>query len=506
MILENGVVLNGKYTVEKFLGQGSFGITYLVLDNTGKKLAIKEFFMRDVNGREKDGVTCGSQAHLFDNYKKKFKSEALKLVGLDSSNVIKVVEFFEENNTFYYVMEYVDGGNLDEYISLKGSLSQKECISFALKIAEALKYIHQENILHLDLKPSNIMRTKDGSIVLIDFGLAKQYDDNGVPDSTTSIGGGTPGYAPIEQTSLSNIDISGNTVPVTIDVYALGATMYKMLTGKTPPDASSILNAGFPKEKLEELGVQMPIIECIAKAMSPEKSKRFQSIDSMMAVLCQINSIGCFAGSMNSEFEKLFKRYYHTERYSDALSLCVENIHTGVDIADIRAKIDLLLPKLKYRLNFPKHSMYNTEWFLDQLISGGYSKLAYVDNLIKWRGVSLKLKQDEKAIHLHAGIRRVPLTIFLYGVLFALLLLSIPLMGEFYYDFNRWMADTMSWALEEMVFIYCGYNFMVTIFVFIILYLRNVKRQRLQLIRDIATICCGGTGGGENDSEETVVV
>lgn len=102
-------------------------------------------------------------------------------------------------------------------------------------------------MLHLDLKPANIMRKGNEDLVLIDFGLSKQFNSNGNPETSTKIGLGTPGYAPIEQANFRKEDYS--TLPATLDIYALGGTMFKMITGKNPTDASAILNDGFPYEK-----------------------------------------------------------------------------------------------------------------------------------------------------------------------------------------------------------------------------------------------------------------
>ena len=285
--LKIGTILqNGTYRIVKVLGQGSFGITYLAKAklrtqgnlgsmNVEAQVAIKEFFMSEVNSRRSDGSSVeGSSGSVFANYRKKFKKEAENLSKLSLSNIVKVVDVFDENNTTYYVMEFIEGKNLDDYIMQKGSLPEPEAISIIKEVGNALEYMHSRKMLHLDIKPKNIMRKPDGTIYLIEFGLSKQFTDNGEPESSTSIGLGTPGYAPIEQSSYKQ----DGTFPATLDVYALGATMFKMLTGKRPPEATIILNEGFPSVELSNKGISDNTISTIKAAMISTKKERYQTI------------------------------------------------------------------------------------------------------------------------------------------------------------------------------------------------------------------------------------
>ncbi len=294
-VLAKGTLLRGNsynYVIEKFLGQGSFGITYLATTKvkvggalgsleTTIKVAVKEFFMKDINDREGSTVTCGSKGGLYDNYKAKFKKEATNLSNLHHPGIVKVLELFEANNTFYYAMEYCEGGSLDSKIMQGGRMPVQQCVRYAAQIASALTYMHRNNMLHLDLKPSNIMLRASGEAVLIDFGLSKQYDENGNPENSTTIGGGTPGYAPLEQSGYHE----GKGFPVTMDVYALGGTLFKMLTGVKPPTASDIFNKLRNLEELEESAVSSGVAAVIRKAMSPAIGERYKSVKELILSL-----------------------------------------------------------------------------------------------------------------------------------------------------------------------------------------------------------------------------
>ena len=296
-ILQPGYTLHGKaydYEIEQMLGQGSFGITYLAkiklagalgtLDSS-IRVAIKEFFMKEINGREGSTVTCSNRNGLYDKYRVKFSREAENLSRLQHPNIVKVLELFEANNTVYYAMEYIDGGSLNDWIEQRNGLPESEAIDYLRQIGSALSYMHDHKMLHLDLKPSNIMRNRSGSGILIDFGLSKQYDENGIPESSTTIGGGTPGYAPIEQMRYRE----GAGLPVTMDVYALGATVFKMLTGQRPPEASDLLNDGFPAGELRQRGVSETTIAAVEKAMAPLKAQRYQSVDAFVQAFAETN-------------------------------------------------------------------------------------------------------------------------------------------------------------------------------------------------------------------------
>lgn len=273
-----GTLLHGgTYKIEKILGQGSFGITYLAEHtNLGKKVAIKEFFMKELNSRGEDGSITGmSDSSLSQNYCQKFKKEAINLSRLDHPNIVRVTDSFSENGTFYYVMDFIEGQNLNDYIK-SHYIDEAEAVSIIKSVADALIYMHEEkHMLHLDLKPGNVMRRNDGHIFLIDFGLSKHYSTDGQPETSTTIGLGTAGYAPIEQGNKAK---NGEFRP-TIDVYALGATFYKLLTRETPPPASDLVSDDeLLENKLREKGVSDNLIKVVTEAMCLNVRRRTQSV------------------------------------------------------------------------------------------------------------------------------------------------------------------------------------------------------------------------------------
>ena len=235
---------DGKYVIEKTLGQGGFGITYLGLQvGLDRRVAIKEFFMKDYCERDSgtSHVTTGSQGSkkIVERFRTKFVKEAQTIAKLDNLHVIRIYDIFEENGTAYYVMEYIEGGSLEQYVNKRQRLDETSAVKFVGQIADALTYIHDKNILHLDVKPSNVMLRKSGEAVLIDFGVSKHYDESGEQSSTTPVAI-SKGYAPIEQYNQGGV----SQFDPSTDVYSLGAVLYKLLVGERPEEAPVLIAVG----------------------------------------------------------------------------------------------------------------------------------------------------------------------------------------------------------------------------------------------------------------------
>ena len=279
---------DGNYRILKVLGQGGFGITYLAIQvRLDRKVAIKEFFMKNFCERNETTrqVTLGTAGsrEIVNSCRKKFLKEAKHIALLDHPNIIRIIDVFDENSTSYYVMEYIEGGSLSNKLGTTG-LSMSEATRYIFQVAEALKYIHKQNIAHLDIKPSNIMLNGNDEIVLIDFGVSKQYDFSTGEQTSVSPVGCSSGYAPLEQYDPDGVkDFSPQT-----DIYSLGATYFKLLTGITPLKASGITK-DFLQEKLKAKGVPTAVISIICKSMEKLKENRFSDVSSFIEGLNSIS-------------------------------------------------------------------------------------------------------------------------------------------------------------------------------------------------------------------------
>ena len=280
---------NRRYAIQKTLGQGGFGITYLAYDNVNRRqVAIKEFFMKELcnrNGKNHHlSVPSTGSRQLVDKFRAKFLKEANTIANLSHPNIIKIYDIFEENATAYYAMEYISGGSLADLLEKEPEkrFCEVDALHYIRQVAGALNYIHMLGINHLDIKPDNILND-NGRAVLIDFGVAKRYDNDGHQTSTTPVGL-SHGYAPLEQYKSGGV---AEFSPTT-DIYSLGATLYKLITGQTPPDANDVLENGLPD--IEDM-MSTQCADAIKKAMRSKRAYRQQSIDEFLNMLPQEETI-----------------------------------------------------------------------------------------------------------------------------------------------------------------------------------------------------------------------
>lgn len=278
-VLPVGTTLQmGKYRIVRFIASGGFGNTYEVLNvEFEERMAMKEFFMRGVNEREDDSVSVSvsnaDNKKQFEAQKTKLKKEARRLRKLHNENIVKVHDLFEENGTVYYVMDYIDGESLSKRIKRTDtSLSEDEVSGILPQLLKALDEVHRNGIWHLDIKPANIMVDSHGKALLIDFGASKQLrSSEGYSVSTSTAMCYTPGYAPMEQIE-QDFDKFG---PWT-DFYALGATLYCLLTTNKPPSTSEIAEGNafiFPPS------VSPKMRQLVEWLMQPARRKRPQSVE-----------------------------------------------------------------------------------------------------------------------------------------------------------------------------------------------------------------------------------
>ena len=267
---------------------------------------------------------------------------------LNLPNIVKVYEFFEENGTLYYSMEFIDGCSLSDYVKKNGSIPEAKCLSLIHKIAETLGYIHSQNELHLDITPRNIMMTKGGMIKLIDFGVSKHYSEDGEQSTTTPVAH-SDGYAPKEQ-YLSEGVIKFS--PAT-DVYALAATMYFMLTATTPPNANARQQC--LEEGRELLNIPMSLSENVRNAiswgMNISRKDRLQNTDEFLRTLGgsfikEETYIDAEDKEMSQQEKNVLETLKKNKQYKEAYDFCLDMIQRGKSISFAQKESEMLIPLL----------------------------------------------------------------------------------------------------------------------------------------------------------------
>ena len=302
-MLQVGTILHGTYKIESYLASGGFGNTYFAKNiEFDETYAIKEFFVKGVCQRDGNSTTISvsnaENTNSFEQQREKFKKEARRLRSLSNPHIVKVYDLFEENGTAYYVMDYVDGENLSARLKRTNApLAESEVRNYLNQILDGLEAIHNEGMFHLDIKPANIMVDSHNVVKLIDFGASKQQSTVGGATMSTGISY-TNGYAPSEQMAQS-YDKFG---PWT-DFYALGATVYKLLTNQDPP---SVPDLSEDETEDKHLALPMPnvseeMMKLVVWMMQVNRLKRPKNVGEIRRILQQSS-----AATPNCEDTKAF--------------------------------------------------------------------------------------------------------------------------------------------------------------------------------------------------------
>lgn len=274
----------GTYQIRGVIGQGGFGITYTA-GATGygmpECVAIKEFFPRDMCSRAPNGedvvIDSIDKMAIINQLRTRFVKESQNIQNCNHPGIVKVLDTVEANGTAYMVMELVQGKTLKGYLNSVGVLSETEAARIVLNVAQALRYLHDKKITHLDIKPDNIMISDDGTkITIIDFGLSRQFNDDGTSDSQI-ITAVSKGYAAPEMYLGSNVFSPES------DVYSLGATLYKLVTGNTPPEPYALTD-GMDALKFNG-SVSSWIRRVVLASMTQNKGKRLRTMTDFIMML-----------------------------------------------------------------------------------------------------------------------------------------------------------------------------------------------------------------------------
>ncbi|MDR2809642.1 MAG: serine/threonine protein kinase [Tannerellaceae bacterium] len=286
---------NKKYQLLQVVGQGGFGITYkgilftevkgpLGTIKTEVPISIKEYFFKDYCYRAPEEVSVHVHTEtgqfLFQKFKEKLIKEARILSEVNHPHIVHVLDVFEENNTAYIAMEYISGYSLKYLLERNGIFPETKVLKYTHQIGKALQFVHEKNVLHLDIKPSNILIDKNDNAHLIDFGVSKRYDVENTETSATMLTL-SKGFASVEQYDNEGTHLF-SPCP---DIYSLGATMYNLLTGKIPTESILRATRVFPKPSKLNPTITPDTENVILKAMQINPADRFQTVTEMLALL-----------------------------------------------------------------------------------------------------------------------------------------------------------------------------------------------------------------------------
>ena len=278
--LPGGTVLANTYAVEEVLGQGGFGITYRCRDQMlDRRVAVKEFFPSGCRRQNAEvAASRGLSDADFREARAQFLAEARTLARCHHVGIVGVHAAFEANSTAYMVMELLHGKTLAQLLTARGgAMNEAEAIGVIERVGEALQFVHEQNLLHRDIKPDNIIVCDDGRVMLIDFGTARETIQGQVQGHTVVV---TPGYAPLEQYAKQ-----AKRGPFT-DIYSLAATLYQLLTGQMPPAASDRA-MGVQLRAVREFKPQISpaVAAAVERALQMEIARRPQCVREFLDLL-----------------------------------------------------------------------------------------------------------------------------------------------------------------------------------------------------------------------------
>lgn len=398
-MLRVGTLLRNIYRIDRYLSSGGFGNTYVATNvEFDEVVAIKEFFIKGVSQRDSNKTTVSvsnsDNYDLFDKQLQKFKKEARRIRKLKNGHIVQVHDLFEENGTAYYVMDYIDGESLSERMDrIHSPLSEAEVMQYYPQILDALKAVHDKGIFHLDLKPGNVMVDAQGNVKLIDFGASKQQDnEKGAKDSNSTLMCYTNGYAPREQMERSFEKIGPWT-----DIYALGATLYALLTHQQPPMPTDI-----DDDRSTDKHLALPLPEYVSeetrdlilKLMKTNRLDRPQSVDELLIEdAVDIDNGGGTLIDFSKEFEgwqdKVEGKYYY-QGYYDAMESAFErlkNVKSMEEGARLKAETKKKLTDLTKSVE-----LYDRFFGLERLID--YDGVSY-----NWSLISDRLKSKDTSLN-----------------------------------------------------------------------------------------------------------
>lgn len=424
----NTTLLGGKYRIERVLGQGGFGITYLAVQTSlNRYVAIKELFIggsgQAINDRRGNLVVVTNSANQqsFNQQREKFKKEASRLANLKHPNLVKVHELFEENGTAYYVMDYIDGESLRTKINRGGKLSESLVLKYIKQILPALKVAHKQSIWHLDIKPENIMVDRNDNAYLIDFGASKHIERSGTLTTSLALAY-TPGYCAQELTDLLNESEDGfadalREIGPWTDIYSIGATMYNLLTDSIPPSSKKIERNGrnafsFPSD------VTSSTKDMVVKMMKPNRYDRPHNVK---ALLNSLNPNKETSSSNNTGLNKGISEQ------------TLENIAPLLSFIGIISAIILWIYSINHepsKYDFRLYEWFSKDWFnalgngLYGSVMGGFGVFAMLLILIEFVAVLVKPNRLTGKLLLLLGV-------FMYILLF--------FVDDYVFSINVWL-------------------------------------------------------------------